>query len=136
MAAIYQWIVDTEVIVTTTPYPIESLEYLAVTANLQGFAMFDIAYDKLDMTQDLVAVELRVLLKAYGPELDQLDVTQDLLGIELRQLLKSYGPEQDKLDVTQDLVAVTLVEKLIRTQVLPHGLDLAPALVTLNMEDV
>lgn len=135
MAAIYQWFVNKAVVVTTTPYPIEVIESVEFDADVGAFNMRDIYGDDLESGWSFTTGELRVLLKSYGPDSDDVDSSWSFTTGEMRVLLREYGPDSDDVDVAWSFDAASLVLKLIQTQIYPHGLDMAPQLNSINMED-
>lgn len=135
MAAIYQWFVNKAVTITTTPYPIEIVEGVDLSAQLDQFFARDIQHDRADVNWSFDGGSMRTLLLSYGPDSDDANLNWSFDGGSLRTLLLSYGPDQDDVNTTWSFDGGSMVSKLISTQIYPHGLDMAPQLNSMTMED-
>jgi len=133
MAAIYMWVEYNLELLTTTLYPIELIDGVNMLPTLVGFGMRVIPEDTVNADFSLVSMSLRQLLKTYGPVEDTINADFALASVTLRQLLKTYGPVEDTINADFILVDMTLDAILVRTQILPHGVDVAPSLISFNM---
>jgi hypothetical protein len=136
MAAIYMWFVSAETVLTTTLYPIEMLPGVSISPVLLQLAMRDIPEDTINADFAFVGGLLRVLLKSTGPYEDTINADFAFVSGELRQLLKSTTLPEDTINADFDFVGGELEQILIETQIYPHGVDITPALLSLNMVNV
>ena len=84
MAAIYQWLISgTEAMtVTTTPYPIEAIEYVQISCDLDQLSrMDDIPFDSADLSFLLVNAGMKEVRLDMDLVTDSIDISflSDLL---------------------------------------------------------
>ncbi len=105
MAAIYQWEVAGIVytLYTTTLYPIEAVEALVFTIDLDSGSMVEIATDEIALGMSLIAATLISILLEVPEQEDKIDLGISLIAATLEsKLITTYHPDQG-LIMTIDL---------------------------------
>lgn len=135
MAAIYTplWPKPDE-IVTTTLYPIDTAEYVMVSAAITTSSMSPIPSDEVQTTFDVQNSTYTQLRWFYvsGPYDDAIQTTfdvQDSTYVQLRWFYTS-GPHDDSVQVTFDVQDSTLTNKLIEADSEIEELSVSAAIST------
>ena len=116
MAAIYQWFVDTDVIVTTTLYPVEAQDALVFDIDLSGSSMTEMNRDKLDIGQTFLTITRTDVLITGTADPDSLDMGQTFLTITRTDVLIDATADPDSLDIGQTFLDISRSDILIRAQ--------------------
>jgi len=117
MAAIYMWPVDNQIILTTTLYPVEVVESIQLGAVIKDGSMWEIPFDEVATTHDLLSGSYTQLRWWYsdGPYQDDVSTTHDLLSGTYVQLRWWYtdGPYDDEVATTHDLISASHIRGLV-----------------------
>jgi hypothetical protein len=113
MAAIYQWFDFLEEEYTTTLYPVEVVELLEFTCELEGGGLYNIIEDEVDINGNLLSAELYQILISTTSPYDDADIDGDLLSADLYQILISTTSPYDNADINGDLLDCTLLDLLV-----------------------
>ena len=133
MAAIYMWIEDQEVIVTTTLYPIEVIDGVDFAISLVSGLTQEVIEDAYDFSVTVLDVGLIEVLISEGPFDDAYDFSVTVLDVGLEQVLISEGPFDDAYDFTVTVLDVGLELKLVTGLMPDEGIDFAISLVSGSM---
>lgn len=117
MAAIYQWFEGTVVYQTwtTTLYPIEAVEKLAFTIDMDGGSMTPIDEDEMDVgVAFLSGVKIQTLLTAPEQE-DEMDVGIAFLSGTKAVTLITAPTQEDEMDVGVAFLSGSKELKLVTT---------------------
>ena len=113
MAAIYMWFQRDVQVLTTTLYPLEVVDAVQFSFDIEDASMSLIPQDELGYSADLLGVTLTEILLTYGPLQDQVYYGADLLAVSLNTILLTHGPVNDELFISSDLLDVNLISLLV-----------------------
>ena len=117
MAAIYMWFFGEELIITTTPYPIEVVEGLVFSAAPDQSSMEEIASDYVETTHAVLSgtyVQKRWFY-TDGPYLDEVEMTHTVVDgtyIQTRWFFED-GPYNDEVEMTHVVVDGTHLQRRV-----------------------
>ena len=136
MAAIYMWIEDQEVIVTTTLYPIEVIDGVDFGISMVSGSMAPVPNESLDVTApSVLSVYMEVVLNELPIADEALDVSAvDIVDVYMEMVLFALPVQDEALDVTAVAVLDVTMESLLVTGLMPdEGIDFAISLVSGSM---
>jgi hypothetical protein len=136
MAAIYMWISDEEVIVTTTPYPIEVIEGMHMGAELVSIGMFVVPEDEYQWGADAVGGNIRDIVISTGPHDDAYQWGADAVGGAIRDILLTAGPYDDAYQWGADAVGGNIRDAIVQSWMPDEGLHFGCTLQSISMSAV
>lgn len=117
MAAIYQWFVGHEIVVTTTPYPVDVQEAIVFGVTLSAGNMSLLPREYLKANPDVISASHYQNRWFYedGPYDDSLQANPDVISANHYQGRWFYedGPYDDSLQANPDVVSAQLLNKLV-----------------------
>lgn len=138
MAAIYMWFDNEQMVLTTTLYPVEVIDYLRLSADISGGDMRNITEESHFNSIDMLGITKPQILIAYGPNEEDYFNSMDLIGITRPQILIDYGPNEEDYFNSADVLGITLLDLLVTAdtpdEMLRLGADVNPS--ACSMTDV
>ena len=129
MAAIYMWIEDEYILLTTTLYPVEVVDNLQIGITFSGGFMSPIPESIISATQDMEDGTYIQVRWFYfdGPYDSDLEATQDMGDGTYVQVRWFYydGPYDSDLEATQAMADGTYVTKLVLADTPDEALQFA-----------
>lgn len=136
MAAIYQWFIGKEVVLTTTLYPLEAGDAIDLTITLDGVYMSDVPDDYGALSFDFDGGFLEAVLFDWGPVDDYCALSFEFDGGLLEQILTDWGPPDDYGEFSVDFDGGLLEKLLVEIYAPDEGLDFSMDLFSISMTDV
>jgi hypothetical protein len=117
MAAIYQWFIEGEVLLTTTLYPYEDEIEVFPELEVESVLLYEWPKDTLTFSgAQLVSAEIvPTLIETTGQDAVELN-SYDLVNGEVLDILQDLDPGQDTLTVSAGFVDAELIDILIRAK--------------------
>jgi hypothetical protein len=136
MAAIYMWFEDEEVIVTTTPYPIEIIEGMHMGAELLSIRMDPIPEDAYAITMLALSGDVKDILITAPIEDDAYQIDVTALTGDVKDILIIAPPEDDAYET--DMLALTgeVRDAIVAAWMPDEGLHFGCTLLSISMTAV
>ena len=128
MAAIYQWFVDNDVIVTTTLYPAETQDGVTFSISLASGALQPIDSGAYDISNTFKAVNRYVILITGEPDPEQLDISHELVNVTLYQILIAGEPDPENMGISQSFLDINRYDILITAYHPENGINFTTTL--------
>lgn len=136
MAAIYMWFEDEEVIVTTTPYPIEIVEGINIGATMLSIRMDPIPVDAYQTTFLALSGEVKDVLLTAPIEDDAYLTTFTALSGDVKDILIIAPTEDDAYSTTFTALTGTVRDAIVETWMPDEGLHFGCTLLSISMTPV
>ena len=121
---------------TTTIYPIESPEALAMSIALDEAVMSPISEDAVDTSNAFLGAVMVETLISTDPIDDAVDTSNAFLGAVMNQTLISGGPYDDAVDTDNAFLGAVMEDKLVQVYAPDEALQMSIALAEATMTPV
>ena len=129
MAAIYAWFGAAVEYITTTLYPVEAIDSVALNASIKTGSMSLVPGEEFDVGHDIVSGSYIQLRWFYtdGPYIDEFEVSHNVTSGSYIQLRWFYvdGPYDEAFDVSHDLESSSYTLLLIEADSPDESLQLS-----------
>lgn len=135
MAAIYQWSESDVQELTTTLYPLEAVEELVFTADLDAAFMVTVPGDAADIhSAEVISVSKLSILLDLPLEEDSIDIhATTVVSVSKLQILIDLPLQEDAMDIyTTSVIDVTKAMVLVTAYSPDHGLVFTADVDTAN----
>lgn len=136
MAAIYQWIVDDGVVVTTTLYPVESSDGVEFSVDLGLSILREIHNSDMSVTVNAIGGTLDTVLLSVNVGPTDMSITTVPLDGELTTILNSRDAGPTEMSVSTMPLDGILDTQLVTIQAPPRGAEFSITLGTCTLDPV
>lgn len=117
MAAIYQWFIGHEIVLSTTPYPVDLNDSITLSATVSAGWMALVPSDRFETAQNVIAgtYNQERWYLSDGPYVDYFETAQNIISgtyIQQRWYLTD-GPYIDYFETAQNVISATHIPKLV-----------------------
>jgi hypothetical protein len=141
MAAIYMWSGNSEIVLTTTLYPVDVSESVLVSGAVSHGYLIPVASDSLETTAsviDMTYIQTRWFFED-GPYDDSLETTYDVLDMTYIQTRWFFedGPYDDLFETSYTVLDMTYIRIKVEADTPDEGIQLGIEIMdTCSMEAV
>lgn len=126
MAAIYQWFVGDEVVFTTTLYPIEVTEKLALLAVTNPYGnLSNYPIDYATSTSNMTLIEVVQILLSGDTGEDYATATSNMTLIQIDDLLQTGDTGEDYATSTSNMTLIRIDDLLVTCDTPDESLQLS-----------
>ena len=128
MAAIYQWFEENQTLLTTTLYPVETVEALQISGEVSGGALIAIPVEDIEGSADIVNMTYIQQRWFYedGPYDDGIQGDADIVNMTYVQQrwFITDGPYDESIEGSADVVNITNVNKRVEADTPDESLQI------------